>query len=71
MGIGTARVRLQSNLYKKRSSNLVPDTLSRSNKTTKLTASVLAYSVEKPKVEINDETDDWYSAQIRRVGKRP
>ena len=49
-------------IYRKGSSNLVPDSLSRSSDTTKSTALALACSVEKRKEEIYDETDDWYSA---------
>ena len=58
-------------VYRKGSSNLVPDALSRSNETTKSTAFALACSVEKPKAETQYETDDCYSAKMRQVRKRP
>ena len=57
-------------VYRKGSSNLVPDALSRSSEATKPTAFALACSVEEPKAEV-DETDDWYSTKIRQVRKRP
>ena len=53
------------------SSNLVPDAPSLSNEPTKSTAFALACSVENPKAETQDETDDWYSAKMRQVRKRP
>ena len=56
-------------VYRTGSSNLVPDALSRSNEATKTTAFVLACSVEKPKADVHDETDDWYSTKIRQVRK--
>ena len=58
-------------VYRKGSSNLVPDALSRSNEATKITAFALACSTEKPKVEVEDETDDWYSTKMRQVRKKP
>ena len=51
--------------YRKGSSNLVPDALSRSNEATKPRAFALACSVEKPEAEVDDETDDWYSTKMR------
>ena len=51
--------------------DIVPDALSRSNETTKSTAFALACSVEKPKAEKHDETDNWYSEKMRQVRKRP
>ena len=56
-------------IYRKGSSNLVPDALSRSNETTKLIA--FACSVQKPKAEVDEETDDWYLTKMRQVRKRP
>ena len=58
-------------IYRKGISNLVPNALSRSNEATKLTAFALASSADKPKADIYDETDLWYSAKIRQVKKRP
>ena len=58
-------------VYRKGSSNLVPDALSRSNEATKPTAFALACSIEKPEAEADDETDDRYSTKIRQVRKRP
>ena len=58
-------------VYRKGSSNLVPDNLSRSNEATKTTAFALACSTEKPKAKVEDETDDWYSTKMRQVRKRP
>ena len=57
-------------IYRKGSSNLVADALSRSNETTKSTALALACSIEKPKTEVNHETDDWYTSKMRQVRKR-
>ena len=58
-------------IYRKGSSNLVPDALSRSNETTKSSLFVLACNLEKPKAQVKDEIDDWYSAKMRQVRKRP
>ena len=58
-------------VYRKGSSNLVPDALSRSNEATKTIVFALACSREKPKVEVEDETYDWYSTKMRQVRKKP
>ena len=58
-------------IYRKGSSNLIPDVFSRSKETTKSSAFALECSVEKPKAEVKDEIDDRYSAKMRQVKKRP